>query len=382
MNDLELKKKAESILFSAGKRLSIPEIARLCGNKNIDEIQAALEELKEYYTKQESSLIIDNANDEWRITVKDRYMPYACKITTKTELSKTLMETLAVVAYKSPVLQSNVIKIRTNKAYDHLAQLEKYGYIARTKHGRTKLIKLAQKFFDYFDVPPEAIRQKFAKIMEMEKTVAETEKEKKEVEQKIRLMQENSKKEEVEFKKEQTAELKKVSEDIESQPKIPLQVYDIKAEEVPILRYPEGTNVEIEKWGDLEIYRLVEEEKEEEKAKKNKKSRKKKDIPSEKKEKKSKATIKKKTKEKEKAKAISETDIEETFKKAKPLFGKEIPEKIQKKIDEKVAELLNSNKHGSVEIRKDMEEKQEEEAVEELPEEEAVEEPTEEETSE
>ena len=72
------------------------------------------------------------------------------------------METLAVIAWKVPVLQSDIISIRTNKAYDHLVELEKSGFISRSKSGRTKLIKLTDRFFNYFDVKnAEAMKEKF-----------------------------------------------------------------------------------------------------------------------------------------------------------------------------------------------------------------------------
>ena len=75
------------------------------------------------------------------------------------------METLAVIAWKYPVLQSEVTKIRTNKAYEHLRELEEMGYITREKKGRTRQIKLTQKFFDYFDiVEKEKLKEKFKGI--------------------------------------------------------------------------------------------------------------------------------------------------------------------------------------------------------------------------
>ena len=55
------------------------------------------------------------------------------KIVTETELTRSVMETLAVIAFKYPILQSDLIKLRTNKAYDHLVELEKSGYISRQK---------------------------------------------------------------------------------------------------------------------------------------------------------------------------------------------------------------------------------------------------------
>jgi hypothetical protein len=74
-------------------------------------------------------------------------------IVADTELSRACMETLAVIAYKYPkVLQSEVIDIRGGGAYEHMAELEKLGFIGREPSGRSYAVKLTEKFFNYFDV--------------------------------------------------------------------------------------------------------------------------------------------------------------------------------------------------------------------------------------
>jgi DNA-binding MarR family transcriptional regulator len=75
------------------------------------------------------------------------------KLLPETELSKTILETLAVIAWKHPVLQADVIKIRTNKAYDHIKELEELGFITKEKKGRSYLLKVSTKFREYFELP-------------------------------------------------------------------------------------------------------------------------------------------------------------------------------------------------------------------------------------
>ena len=99
--------------------------------------------------------------------MREKYLPLVQKIVAETELSKTVMETLAVVAWKAPVLQSDIIRIRTNKAYDHLRELEDNGFISRAKHGRTQIIKLTDKFYSYFDMQgKEDVQKQFASFKE------------------------------------------------------------------------------------------------------------------------------------------------------------------------------------------------------------------------
>lgn len=171
MSELELKKVIESLLFSAGKALSVEELSRLAREADKKKIEIALEELKQAYDSTQSSLRIIKEGEYWKMSVRENFVPVVRRIVTKTELNKSVIETLAVVAAKAPVLQSEIIKIRTNKAYDHLELLEQLGYIKREKKGRTKLITLCQKFFDYFEIPEQKVKQRLASIAELEEKI-------------------------------------------------------------------------------------------------------------------------------------------------------------------------------------------------------------------
>ena len=171
-----LKNKLEALLFSSGRKMSIEELSKLA-NASPSDIQNSLTELKKEYDEKNSSVMLVNEGNSWKLTVREQFLPLVQKIVTETELSKTVMETLAVIAFKYPIKQSNLIKIRTNKAYDHLRELEEMGYITRQKHGRTNLIKLTQKFFEYFDLPEEKLKEQFKDFASIAKAIEEKERE-------------------------------------------------------------------------------------------------------------------------------------------------------------------------------------------------------------
>lgn len=175
----EYKEKIEAILFVAGKRLSLNEIARLARIRDKDNLKIALYDLKKKYEEKGGSLIIDVIEQDgetlWKLTVKNQMIPLIKRIVTKTELKKSVIETLAYIAYKYPIKQSDLIKVRSNKAYDHLKELENAGYISRQRYGRTNTIKLTDRFFDYFDLPPEKLKEQFKDFAQLEKVIEEKE---------------------------------------------------------------------------------------------------------------------------------------------------------------------------------------------------------------
>ena len=196
-----LKKDIEALLFSAGRKLSIEELCQLTKSKDED-IKSSLAELKIEYDEKNSSLMLVNEGDSWKLTVREQFLPLVRKIVTETELSKTVLETLAVVAFKYPIKQSELIKIRTNKAYEHLNELEELGYITRQKHGRTNLIKLTQKFFEYFDLQEKKLKEVFSDFSSIAKAIEEKESDIKKIKEERRAMAEQEKTKEESIKKE------------------------------------------------------------------------------------------------------------------------------------------------------------------------------------
>lgn len=161
----ELRNKVEALLFAVGKHIDIEEICRITEASSKDEVSKALNEIKQDYDKRESPIMVVSEGNAWKLTVREKFLGMVKHLVAETELSKTILETLAVITWKNPVKQSEVIKIRTNKAYDHVQELEELGFISRTKHGRTMLIKLTDKFYNYFELTGDAdIREVFEKV--------------------------------------------------------------------------------------------------------------------------------------------------------------------------------------------------------------------------
>lgn len=208
----DLKKQAEAVLFAAGNRIEIGEIARLC-KADINSLKKALKELKKDYDEKDSSLMVYEEGNFWKLTVREAYMNLVQQINPHTELDKTTIETLAVIAWKAPILQSDVIKTRTNKAYDHIKELVDSGFLVKQKHGRSYMLKLSNRFFEYFDLKDRKdIKERFkdfADINEEELKKAEEERLKKEEKAK-KLMEEAEK--EPENKPEKITEEEKIEE--------------------------------------------------------------------------------------------------------------------------------------------------------------------------
>jgi len=160
MLDSKEKKKAaiEALLF-ATHGLTVDEISKRTGFPK-KEVLCLLEELEMEYLDESKGISIVKDGDIWKMSVKPEHTPNV-KDLLPPEMPKALIKTLAVIAANKPIKQSVVVKIRGNKAYDHIRKLEKMGFITREKYGNTQIIDLTQKFFDYFQVVESELRDVF-----------------------------------------------------------------------------------------------------------------------------------------------------------------------------------------------------------------------------
>ncbi|MBP7708473.1 SMC-Scp complex subunit ScpB [Candidatus Pacearchaeota archaeon] len=164
----EAEEKIEAALFISGRFLNIQELIMLT---DINPIM--LKELLKRLEKKHSTGAIQlvNRNNSWKMDVSEKYNYMINKLATgSAEFTKAEQETLAVIAYKQPIKQSVVIKIRGNKAYDHIHKFIELGLLQSKKAGHTNDLTLSEEFYEYFSVQKKNLTGKTEEDLdEMEK---------------------------------------------------------------------------------------------------------------------------------------------------------------------------------------------------------------------
>jgi segregation and condensation protein B len=158
---MDIKNKIEAVLFITGKFLTIEDISNLTNIKELELINQELSNLLQEYHSRNSSMQIIQQGNQYKLTLKKDYLYLTTQLLRDTELEKPVQETLALIAYKQPVLQSLIIKMRGNSAYEHIARLLELEFIESDKSGRTRLLKTTNKFYEYFDVVDKELKEKF-----------------------------------------------------------------------------------------------------------------------------------------------------------------------------------------------------------------------------
>tara|TARA_Y100000310_G_scaffold220089_1_gene221538 strand:- start:32 stop:712 length:681 start_codon:yes stop_codon:yes gene_type:complete len=156
--EIENLKKIEAAFFLSARYLSLKELVLLT-DINPLMLKELIEKLIQKYNNEESGIEIVSKENMWKMDVRQEYINMVNKLATgSSEFSKSEQETLAVIAYKQPVKQSTIIKIRGNKAYDHIKNFIVIGLLHAKRIGHTKELKLSDDFFDYFHLQDSGTR--------------------------------------------------------------------------------------------------------------------------------------------------------------------------------------------------------------------------------
>lgn len=149
--EIDNLKKIEAAMFISGKWLSIQELVTLT-DVNPILLRQLIDKLKEKYDEN-SAIEIIQKDDGWKMDVKQEHVNMINKLATgAAEFTKAQQETLAVIAYKQPIKQSVIIKIRGNKAYEHVKEFISLGLVKAKRAGHTLELTLSEEFYDYFHV--------------------------------------------------------------------------------------------------------------------------------------------------------------------------------------------------------------------------------------
>lgn len=157
----------ESVLFSAGKPLSVEEIQTATG-LSPKQITDAVESLMKTYDeerKNETSIEIVKAGTKFTMQVKKRFVDQSIMVA-KPEMKNDLLKTLALIAFHQPVKQSNLRHMLGERVYEDVDQLVGMKLIHSTPHGSTEMLTTTRLFPEYFGIDstkPEKIREFLAK---------------------------------------------------------------------------------------------------------------------------------------------------------------------------------------------------------------------------
>ncbi|MEM5778210.1 MAG: SMC-Scp complex subunit ScpB [Candidatus Aenigmatarchaeota archaeon] len=159
-----LKSAVEAALYMSNYPISAEELAKMF-KSDVNEVKEVLKELKKELDEAHHGVYLLETTTGYQIRVKPEFAPHVRHLAPYQDLGRGLLRVLALVAYKQPITQSEVVKVIGNRAYEYIKKLEERGLIKTVKHSRTKALIATKEFANYFGLEnPEDIKKFFEEM--------------------------------------------------------------------------------------------------------------------------------------------------------------------------------------------------------------------------
>ena len=155
MSTPSLASKIEAILYLKGRPIGLKELAELARDEP-EQVLAALATLTASYAQRDSALEVVEQSGRYCLQLRPALADLV-KNMLPVNLSTATLRTLATIALKKRILQSELVDLRGSGAYDHIKELLAQDFIERRRQseGRSYWLTLSEKFHRTFSVLPD-----------------------------------------------------------------------------------------------------------------------------------------------------------------------------------------------------------------------------------
>lgn len=142
----------EAILYLKGQPLDIAKLAELarCDREDIEE---GLIELMNEYAHRDGAMEIVETVDGYCLQLKERYR-FLVDLLIPIDLGVGALRTLAAIALKGPISQTDLVDLRGSGVYQHVPELVAQGFVRKRRQaeGRSSLVQVTDKFYQHFEI--------------------------------------------------------------------------------------------------------------------------------------------------------------------------------------------------------------------------------------
>lgn len=142
----------EAILYLKAQPLTIAELSDYAGCDRASTEEGLLELMTEY-AHRDSALEIVETPKGYSLQLRESFQNLV-QILVPADLGVGVLRTLAVVALKGPIAQTDLVDLRGSGAYQHVQELVEQGFVRKRRQsdGRSFWIQVTDKFHQYFQL--------------------------------------------------------------------------------------------------------------------------------------------------------------------------------------------------------------------------------------
>lgn len=146
---VSVKAAVEAALFVATRPLSLAELSQVLRVPE-DEVYAALEEIAAELEREGKPYRLTKVPGGYLLELTEEYAELVRPFAPGGDIPEPVLRTLALIAYRGPITQAEVVRIRGQRAYAHIKELIARGFVRAEKKGPTKILEVTEGFLEYF----------------------------------------------------------------------------------------------------------------------------------------------------------------------------------------------------------------------------------------
>jgi segregation and condensation protein B len=142
----------EAILYLKAQPLTIAELAEYAGCSR-DVVEEGLMELMADYAHRESALEVVETPSGYSLQLRESFQDLVHRLI-PADLGVGALRTLAAIALRGPMTQTDLVELRGSNAYQHVQELVELGFVRKRRHkeSRSFWLQVTDKFHQYFQV--------------------------------------------------------------------------------------------------------------------------------------------------------------------------------------------------------------------------------------
>lgn len=142
----------EAILYLKAQPLKIAQLAEFA-RCDKDTAEEGLIELMGEYAHRDGALEIAETEDGYALQLREVYKPLVDSIV-PLNIGLGALRTLAAIALRGPIAQSELVELRGSGVYQHVPDLVEQGFVKKRRQsdGRSSWVQITEKFYQHFEI--------------------------------------------------------------------------------------------------------------------------------------------------------------------------------------------------------------------------------------
>ena len=145
MKEYPIETLLEATLFGSGKSLTVEELTEGLQKDAVAVEEGLLTLQNSLKRRRGGALQLVEIGGKWALEVKPKISQYLPG-NAKTEIAPKLLKAAALIAYHQPMIQSRLVELLGQKAYDYVRELANLGLIERRRSGNTRKLTTTRRF--------------------------------------------------------------------------------------------------------------------------------------------------------------------------------------------------------------------------------------------